>query len=72
MIIREASDLSQLWYREFFLELTMGKNIQFPIDQSLPWILTSTILESKERNMFEYLLYPLDLYSDAAYYSLYM
>ena len=71
MIIREASDLSQLWYREFFLELTMGANIQFPIDQSLPWILTSSIIESKEKNMLEYLLYPLDLYSDSAFYALY-
>lgn len=27
-VLRECSDLSQLWYREFFLELTMGKRIQ--------------------------------------------
>lgn len=27
-ILRECCDLSQLWYREFFLELTMGKRIQ--------------------------------------------
>ena len=49
----------------------MGANIQFPIDQSLPWILTSSIIESKEKNMLEYLLYPLDLYSDSAFYALY-
>lgn len=27
-ILRECCDLSQLWFREFFLELTMGKRIQ--------------------------------------------
>ena len=26
--VKECSDLSQLWYREFFLEMTMGKRIQ--------------------------------------------
>ena len=27
-ILRECCDLSQLWFREFFLELTMGARIQ--------------------------------------------
>ena len=27
-VLRECNDLSQLWYREFFLEMTMGKRIQ--------------------------------------------
>ena len=26
--LRDCCDLSQLWYREFFLELTMGQSIQ--------------------------------------------
>ena len=26
--LRECCDLSQLWFREFFLELTMGQSIQ--------------------------------------------
>lgn len=26
--LRECCDLSQLWFREFFLEMTMGKRIQ--------------------------------------------
>ena len=44
--LRECCDLSQLWFREFFLELTMGKRIQvgvvthfysqFPLP---PWIM---------------------------------
>ena len=28
--LQECCDLSQLWYREFYLEMTMGKRIQFP------------------------------------------
>ena len=46
-------DLSQLWYREFFLEMSMGKRIQFPIEMSMPWILTDYILETKEPSMME-------------------
>jgi cytoplasmic FMR1 interacting protein len=48
-----SCDLSQLWYREFFLEMTMGKRIQFPIEMSMPWLLTDHILETKEPSMME-------------------
>jgi len=68
--LQECCDLSQLWYREFYLELTMGKRIQFPIEMSLPWILTDHILVTKEASMMEFVLYPLDLYSDSAHYAL--
>ena len=51
--LRECCDLSQMWFREFFLELTMGERIQFPIEMSLPWILTDHILENKEAYMME-------------------
>ncbi|KAL0858499.1 hypothetical protein ABMA27_012364 [Loxostege sticticalis] len=89
----KCCDLSQLWYREFYLEMTMGrkvnkctvrhqhneecndlitmeKRIQFPIEMSMPWILTDHILRSKEPAMMEYVLYPLDLYNDSAQYAL--
>ncbi|TPP57801.1 Cytoplasmic FMR1-interacting protein 1 [Fasciola gigantica] len=59
-------DLSQLWYREFFLEITNGACIQFPIEMSLPWIFTDHILETEHPGFIEYTLYPLDLYNDAA------
>lgn len=91
--LQRCCDLSQLWYREFYLEMTMGrrinkcnvrhvhndecsdlitmeKRIQFPIDMSMPWILTDHILKTKEPSMMEYVLYPLDLYNDSALYAL--
>uniref|UniRef100_A0A674EBP9 Cytoplasmic FMR1 interacting protein 1 n=1 Tax=Salmo trutta TaxID=8032 RepID=A0A674EBP9_SALTR len=68
--LQQCCDLSQLWFREFFLELTMGGRIQFPIEMSMPWILTDHILETKEASMMEYVLYPLDLYNDSAHYAL--
>ncbi|GIX94913.1 cytoplasmic FMR1-interacting protein [Caerostris darwini] len=68
--LQECCDLSQLWYREFYLEITMGKRIQFPIEMSLPWILTDHILKTKASSMMECVLYPLDLYNDSAYYAL--
>lgn len=37
---------------------------------SLPWILADHILQNKEAHMMEYILYPLDLYSDSAHYAL--
>lgn len=45
--LQQCCDLSQLWFREFFLELTMGRRIQFPIEMSMPWILTDHILKPK-------------------------
>ncbi|CAL8393900.1 unnamed protein product [Boreogadus saida] len=68
--LQQCCDLSQLWFREFFLELTMGRRIQFPIEMSMPWILTDHILDTKESSMMEYVLYPLDLYNDSAHYAL--
>ncbi|KAI5109527.1 cytoplasmic FMR1-interacting protein 1-like [Silurus meridionalis] len=68
--LQQCCDLSQLWFREFFLELTMGRRIQFPIEMSMPWILTDHILDMKEASMMEYVLYSLDLYNDSAHYAL--
>lgn len=48
----------------------MGRRIQFPIEMSMPWILTDHILETKEASMMEYVLYSLDLYNDSAHYAL--
>ena len=62
--VRQCCDLSELWYKEFYLELT--KEIQFPIEMSLPWILADTVLSSDQTEMLEYVLYPFDIYNDAA------
>jgi cytoplasmic FMR1 interacting protein len=40
--LRDLSDLGDLWFREYHLELT--KCIQFPIEMSFPWILTQYIV----------------------------
>ena len=71
--LQKASDLSQLWYREYFLELTQQsekQRTQFPISMSLPFILVDHILLSKDPSMVEFVLYPLDLYNDAANFAL--
>uniref|UniRef100_A0A914PZE1 Uncharacterized protein n=1 Tax=Panagrolaimus davidi TaxID=227884 RepID=A0A914PZE1_9BILA len=68
--LEACCDLSQLWFREFYLEMTMGARIQFPIEMSIPWILTDFILSTQEPALIECLLYQLDLYNDAANYSL--
>ncbi|PSN54695.1 Cytoplasmic FMR1-interacting protein [Blattella germanica] len=54
--LQDCCDLSQLWYREFYLEMTMGRRIQFPIEMSMPWILTDHILRTKEPSMMDILL----------------
>ena len=51
--LQDCCDLSQLWYREFYLEMTMGARIQFPIEMSMPWILTDHILETKNSSYME-------------------
>ena len=43
--VQECADLGDLWYREFYLELS--KRLQFPIEMSLPWMLTSHILDNQ-------------------------
>jgi len=67
--IRDCTDLGDLWYREFHLELS--KRIQFPIDMSLAWLLTDNILEGLNTAMTEYVFFPLDIYNDAAHRALY-
>lgn len=62
--IRDITDLGDLWYREYFLELT--KRIQFEIDMSLAWSLCDHVLESNNLSMMDSILYPLDIYNDAA------
>ncbi|KAH6563780.1 hypothetical protein BASA62_008306 [Batrachochytrium salamandrivorans] len=67
--IRDCSDLSTLWFKEFYLELS--RKVQFPISTSLPWILTEYILETNDADNIQYVFYPLDLYNDAGYRTLY-
>lgn len=69
--IRSVSDLGDLWYREFYLEIT--KCIQFPIEMSMPWILTEHVIKNQasEVPMVENLLYSMDIYNDSAHRALY-
>ncbi|KAL7672733.1 hypothetical protein ACOME3_007614 [Neoechinorhynchus agilis] len=70
--LRKACDLGSLWYREFYLELTMGQRVQFPMDQSLPSILINHSLnQSINEYPIETPLVLLDLYNDAANEAIY-
>lgn len=60
--IKTLSDMSFLWYREFYLELT--KSVQFSISNSLPWILTEFVIKTPA--MKENIFFPMDIYNDAA------
>lgn len=70
--LRTISDLGDLWYREFYLEMT--RSIQFPIELSLPWILTEHLILNTVTNapMIENVMYVLDIYNDAAHRALYV
>lgn len=68
-IVRKSSDLSCLWFKEFYLELS--KKIQFPISTSLPSILTEFALESNRDDILQEVYYALDIYNDAATNTLY-
>ena len=67
--LRLASDLSALWFKEFYLELS--KEVQFPIECSLPWILMNFMLNHSSPEYTEFLLVPFSIYNDAAHESLY-
>lgn len=45
------ADMSNFWFREFYLEL--AKQVQFPIDMSMPWILVHEILESESPDLMQ-------------------
>ena len=64
--IKECSDLSDLWFREFYLDMTGC--IQFPIDVSLPWMLTDFAMNTPALapNVF----FPIAIYNDCAEQSL--
>lgn len=70
--LQQVSDLSDLWFREYFLEMT--KCIQFPVDMSLPWMLAEHLLLKHVVNapMLENVLFVLDIYNDAAYKALFV
>ena len=63
-VVVECSDVSSLWYREFYLEMT--KQVQFPISMSMPWRLAEHVIRSPQNNMLENMLYAMDIYNDAA------
>ena len=65
--VKEATDMSFLWFREFYLEITGC--VQFPISMSLPWIMTDFLIKtpSAKANIF----FPFDIYNDAAVHALY-
>ncbi|KAI1717201.1 cytoplasmic fragile-X interacting family domain-containing protein [Ditylenchus destructor] len=68
--LEQCADLCQLWFREFYLEMTMGKRIQFPIDMSIPWILIDHVLSTQDPALMECILLLFDLYNDAANFAL--
>lgn len=61
--VRELGDLSELWYREYFLEV--AREIQFPIDTSLPWLLAKTVLSKRHAGGMEAIMYVFSIYNDA-------
>ena len=58
------SDLGDLWYREFYLELS--GEVQFAIELSLAWILAEHVITDQHKSMplVENILYTLDTYND--------
>ncbi|KAJ3024741.1 UNVERIFIED_CONTAM: Cytoplasmic FMR1-interacting protein 2 [Siphonaria sp. JEL0065] len=56
--------LSNLWFKEFYLEVS--QQVQFPVNTSLPWILTEYILEINEPDLLQLVLYPFEIYSSAS------
>jgi cytoplasmic FMR1 interacting protein len=69
--IRELSDVGDLWYREFYLEL--AKCVQFPIELSIPWMMVEHLIVRQgveDSPVIENIFYVLDIYNDAAYRSL--
>ena len=69
--LQASSDLSYLWYRELYLDAT--RCVQFPIDTSVPWLLTEHVIRNQAGVLpvIENVFHTLDIYNDAAYTALY-
>lgn len=61
-VLKSLTDMSYLWFREFHLELT--KCVQFPIDMSLPWLLTDFVLRTP--SLITNIFFAVDIWSDCA------
>ena len=77
--LREVSSMADLWYREFYIEISQC--VQFSIDISLPWILIQRALAphlvpsaigDATVPMIENVIFMLDIYNDAAYEALHL
>jgi cytoplasmic FMR1 interacting protein len=67
--VREASNLSSLWFRELHLDL--AKKIQFPVRSSLPFILIEHLLTSLDHpELHDSMMFPFEIYNDCAYAAL--
>ncbi|ETO13186.1 component of scar regulatory complex, partial [Reticulomyxa filosa] len=60
--LQAASNLSELWFREFYLNIT--DCIQFPIAMSLPWMLVDFAMNTK--SLAPNVFFPLAVYNDSA------
>jgi len=64
-VMREATNLGFLWFRETYLD--MEKVLQYPVRSSLPFILSEHLLnESGKPALHDSLFFPFELYNDAA------
>mmetsp|Transcript_32034 Transcript_32034/g.51057 ORF Transcript_32034/g.51057 Transcript_32034/m.51057 type:complete len:1314 (-) Transcript_32034:3116-7057(-) len=61
--VEALSNLGELWYREFYLDIT--KSVQFSANTSVPWILCKTILDKNAPEFTRFLVHVLDIYNDA-------
>jgi len=72
--IRDLSDLGDLWFRELHLETASA--IQFPIETSIPWILSEHIIsatsDSSNVPLVENIFFILNIYNDAAFRALHV
>ena len=66
--LEKSTDISHLWFREFYLEVT--KQIQFPIQMSFPWILAQHCLDSKNPDTLANVFNIFEIYNDAGMSSL--
>ena len=66
-----SRNLGELWYRELYIQIT--NCTQFPIEMSLPFLLSEKVVHSTRRGkvpVLENVVCTLDLYNDAAAFAL--
>ncbi|KII69249.1 Cytoplasmic FMR1-interacting protein 2 [Thelohanellus kitauei] len=62
----QCTRLDTLWFKDFYIDLSVDEPLQNPFDDTITWIIISHLLKARQPNDSEFTLYLIGIYIDAA------